>query len=174
MRKRVEIKLMLNLGVRCRSPYRAPFVKDVVVILVYDVLDSNQLVASCWSSSGDVELSMLLLPHTRTHLRTQNKKKFCTYHSNGWRNEAVRYIWYQSRYDPRLGIHYGFRWHDVIDYSVADWADFPVCRSSWLEDAAEADDGVLGEEARRLQQHPHLRSLTPREVSRSLDRSRSQ
>jgi hypothetical protein len=47
-----------------------------------------------------------------------------------------------------------------------------VCRSPWLEDATEADDGVLGEEARRLQQHPHLRGLTPREVSRSLDRSR--
>jgi hypothetical protein len=69
-------------------------------------------VESCWSSSGDVESSMLLLPHTRTHLRTQKqkkKKKNCTYHSNGWRNETVRYIWYQSGYDPRLGIHYGFR-----------------------------------------------------------------
>jgi hypothetical protein len=28
------------------------------------------VVASCWSSSGDVELSMLLLPHTRTHPST--------------------------------------------------------------------------------------------------------
>jgi hypothetical protein len=61
MRKRVEIKLLLNLGVRCRSPsYRAPSVKDVVVILVYDVLDSIQLVASCWSSSGDVESSVVV------------------------------------------------------------------------------------------------------------------
>jgi hypothetical protein len=32
-------------------------------------------VESCWSSSGDVESSMLLLPHTRTHLRTQKQKK---------------------------------------------------------------------------------------------------
>jgi hypothetical protein len=50
------------------------------------------VVASCWSSSGDVELSMLLLPHTRTHLQhKKKKKKNCTYHSNGCRNEAVRY-----------------------------------------------------------------------------------
>jgi hypothetical protein len=61
------------------------------------VVFSGQLysvvVASCWSSSGDVELRMLLLPHTRTHLQhKKKKKKFCTYHSNGWRNEAVRYI----------------------------------------------------------------------------------
>jgi hypothetical protein len=48
MRKVVEFKLMLNLGVRCRSPScRAPSVKDVVVLLVYVVLDSIQLVA--WS-----------------------------------------------------------------------------------------------------------------------------
>jgi hypothetical protein len=45
------------------------------------VVFSGQLtfvvVASCWSSSGDVELSMLLLPHTRTHLQhTKQKKKF--------------------------------------------------------------------------------------------------
>jgi hypothetical protein len=36
---------------------------------------------------------------------------------------------------------------------------------------AEADDGVLGEEARRLQQHPRLRGLTPREASRFLGRN---
>jgi hypothetical protein len=40
------------------------------------------MVASCWSSVGDVELSMLLLPHARTHLNTQKKKK----------KKAVRYI----------------------------------------------------------------------------------
>jgi hypothetical protein len=35
------------------------------------------MVASGWSSVGDVELRMLLLPHARTHLK-HTKKKFCT------------------------------------------------------------------------------------------------
>jgi hypothetical protein len=36
---------------------------------------------------------------------------------------------------------------------------------------AEEDDGVIGEKARRLQQHPRLGGLTPREASRCSDRN---
>jgi hypothetical protein len=43
---------LLNLGVRGQCPCRAPFVKDVVIILVYVVLDSNQLVAWSVVSAG--------------------------------------------------------------------------------------------------------------------------
>jgi hypothetical protein len=67
------------------------------------------VVTSCWSSSGDVELSMLLLPPARTHLkRRKQKKKFAPV----TRMVIVReggYIWYQSGFDPRLGTHYEFR-----------------------------------------------------------------
>ena len=35
-----------------------------------------------------------------------------------------------------------------------------------------ADDGVLREEARLLQLHPHLRDLTPREASRFSNKRR--
>jgi hypothetical protein len=37
------------------------------------------MVASCWSSSGDVESHVLLLLHARTHLKKKKKKKNCTY-----------------------------------------------------------------------------------------------
>jgi ribosomal protein S18 len=33
------------------------------------------VVASCWSSSGDVESRVLLLLHARTHLKQKKKKK---------------------------------------------------------------------------------------------------
>jgi hypothetical protein len=50
-------------------------VKCVVTFTFVVVSFTFVVVASCWSSSGDVELSMLLLPHVRTHLKHKKKKK---------------------------------------------------------------------------------------------------
>jgi hypothetical protein len=46
------------------------------------------------------------LVHTRTHLK--NKKKIALVIRGCRRNEEVRYIWYQSGFDPRLGIATAF------------------------------------------------------------------
>jgi hypothetical protein len=42
-------------------------------LCAFSVLVLNIMVASCWSSSGDVESGVLLLLHARTHI-TQKKK----------------------------------------------------------------------------------------------------
>ena len=71
---------MLNLGVRCQIPCRAPSVRGAIVLPNYVVLDCDQFyfcrVAFCWSSGGDVESSVLLLLHVHTHLKHTQKKKF--------------------------------------------------------------------------------------------------
>jgi hypothetical protein len=65
------------------------------------------VVASCWSSSGNVESSVLLLLHARTHLK-QKKKKICTCYQSCCLNEEGRYIWYQSGSTQDLGFTTGF------------------------------------------------------------------
>jgi hypothetical protein len=41
----------------------------------FSLLVMNIVVASCWFSRGDVESSVLLLLHARTHLKKKKKKK---------------------------------------------------------------------------------------------------
>jgi hypothetical protein len=44
-------------------------------LCAFSLLVLNIVVASCWLSSGDVESSVLLLLHARTHLKYGKKKK---------------------------------------------------------------------------------------------------
>jgi hypothetical protein len=57
---------------------------------------------------------------TRAHTPSKKKKKFSTCYQSCCRNEEGRYIWYQSRFDPRLGIRYDFRDMIRFDYTVVD------------------------------------------------------
>jgi hypothetical protein len=45
-------------------------------LCAFSLLVLNIVVASCWLSSGDVESSVLLLLHARTHLKKKKKKNF--------------------------------------------------------------------------------------------------
>jgi hypothetical protein len=65
------------------------------------------VVASCWLSGGDVE-SSVSVTSTRAHTLIKQKKKKFHLLKSCCRNEEGHYIWYQSRFDPRLGIRYGF------------------------------------------------------------------
>jgi hypothetical protein len=59
----------------------------------------NIVVASCWLSRGDVESSVLLLLHARTHLK-KKKKKIAPVTRMVVVTRKVRYIWYQSEVRP--------------------------------------------------------------------------
>jgi hypothetical protein len=50
------------------------------------------------------------LVRAHTLVKKKKKKKFHLLYEVCSRDEReVRYIWYQSGFDPRLGIRYGFR-----------------------------------------------------------------
>jgi hypothetical protein len=62
----------------------------------------SSLHASCSSSCGDAEYNVFI---TLVHMHTQKKKKNCTcYKRFVVVTKEVRYIWYQSGFNPRLGI----------------------------------------------------------------------
>jgi hypothetical protein len=68
----------------------------------------SSLYASCSSSGGDAESNVFItLVHTHTHKK--KKKKLHLLYEVRRRNEEVRYIWYQSGFNPRLGIATDFR-----------------------------------------------------------------
>jgi 1,4-dihydroxy-2-naphthoate octaprenyltransferase len=70
------------------------------------------VVASCWLSGGDVESSVSVPFYTRAHTLNKKKKKKKKF-APVIRVVVVtrRFVTYgiRARFDPRLGIRYGFR-----------------------------------------------------------------
>jgi hypothetical protein len=84
----------------------------------------RELLAPCSSSCCDAEYNVFI---TLVHTHTQKKKKLhLLCEVDVVTNEEVHYIWYQSGFNPRLGIATAFV--DMIDYTVANRVDLCACR----------------------------------------------
>jgi hypothetical protein len=84
----------------------------------------RELLAWCSSSCCVVEYNVMF-----TFLHTHKKKKkncTCYVRLDVVTKREVCYIWYQSGFNPRLGIATAFV--DMIDYTVADRVDLCACR----------------------------------------------
>jgi hypothetical protein len=88
-------------------------------LCAFSLLVLNIVVASCWLSSGDVESSVLLLLHARTHLK-KKKKKNCTCSQSCCRNEEVVTYGIRAGSTRDLGFATAFVDMIIFDYSVAD------------------------------------------------------
>jgi hypothetical protein len=110
-----------------------------LLVVCFCLLAMNTVVASCWMSRGDIESSVFLLLHARTHL-THKKKKFAPV----TRMVVVtrRFVTYGIRAGSTRDLGFTTGSVDMMVLIILLLIELlTMCRSSWLEDAAEADDG---------------------------------
>jgi threonine/homoserine/homoserine lactone efflux protein len=68
----VSFTLSLNVAL-CTFAYGLSCLQ--ILVVCFCLLAMNTVVASCWMSRGDIESSMFLLLHARTHRKQKKKKK---------------------------------------------------------------------------------------------------
>jgi hypothetical protein len=71
----IVVSLLLSLNVALCTLCLWSYIVCCYSSCAFSLLVMNIVVTSCWLSRGDVESSVLLLLHARTHLKHKKKKK---------------------------------------------------------------------------------------------------